>query len=109
MVSEEKRILYDYEVEELLEDLQLNGNIPFETATSILEAAKNSIRKQHKTLKVYPSSLPILKQIITREYMKALIEPATQVGMLTALNLGSLYTQSVVYSTIITIRRINKD
>lgn len=59
-----------------------------------IENHRANIRKQLKTIEIYPEKIAELKRIIEREYHAAQIAPGEAVGVLAACSIGEQNTQS---------------
>lgn len=88
-----KRHLSEEEIEYILDFIVPQKGIPLDSAMSIVENNKNSLKKQLETQLVYPSILQTLKENIKKLYFKSLINPGESVGVLTAQSIGEKQTQ----------------
>ncbi len=93
-----KRYLTNNEIDYLLDKITINKSIPEETAISVIDGIKLTLIKQLRKLKVYPQIVDKLKFIIERDFEMCKTVPGDMIGILAALNLGCMYTQSVMNS-----------
>lgn len=92
----EKRKLYPHEIEYILDFITANIAIPKITAESIMEKNKNSIRVQLERIEIYPDYIDSLKEEMSRQYHKSLIQPGENVGIISAQNIGKEQTQTTL-------------
>ena len=105
----ELRYLTDDEIENIIDFIKPNRNIPIESAQSIVKNNKDRLIKQLKTQQIYPYLLSDLKKQLHDVYIKTQIEPGESVGIIAAMAIGEKQTQnSVVYSEEIIIKKNNK-
>ena len=93
-----KRKLTHDEIENILDFIKPNLQIPQETALSVVELNKNRLRKQLVNQEVYEEIIPELKKTIEMNYIEAQISPGTSVGLLAAASIGERNTQSTLNS-----------
>lgn len=93
-----KRKLTHDEIENILDFIKPNLQIPPETALSVVELNKNRLRKQLVNQEVYEEIIPELKKTIEMNYIEAQISPGTSVGLLAAASIGERNTQSTLNS-----------
>lgn len=104
-----KRKLTADEIEDILDFIQLNKHIPYDSAVSVMNIQKSRIRKQLVEQMVYDEIIPDLKEQIKRFYFQSLIQPGESVGILCAQSIGEKNTQnSVDFDTKILIKKANK-
>jgi DNA-directed RNA polymerase beta' subunit len=92
------RKLTDNEIENILDFIQPNMNIPYDTAISIMIKNKDRLRKQLVDEKVYPEIIPELKKEMTKEYNLTMIQPGESVGVVCAQSIGEKQTQTTLNS-----------
>ena len=93
-----KTSLTEEQIEELIDFVEPNPDIPPETALSIVELHKNQLRKQLEGQKVYPSVIPTLKECLKRYYYTTLIQAGESVGIICAQSIGEKNTQTTLNS-----------
>jgi DNA-directed RNA polymerase beta' subunit len=93
-----KRHLRAIEIEDILSFIEPQLGIPLESAISIVEKNKASLREQLKSIYIYPSKIPILKETIERQYYRSLAKPGDNVGIIAAQNIGKEQTQTTLDS-----------
>lgn len=91
-----KRYLTQLEIDYILDFITINKGIPEKTAISVVNNHKNRLSKQLKKQKVYPETIPELKNIITKYYLTSLIQPGESVGIISAQSIGQKNTQSTL-------------
>ena len=91
-----KIILSNSQMEDLLDFIKPNKNLPEITANSIVEINKNKLKQQLKNLKIHPNAIQELKEIIKRNYFSSQIQPGESVGVLTSVCIGERNTQSTL-------------
>ena len=82
------QVLSQEQIEELLDFVKPNPDIPAETAFSIVELHKTNLRKQLEGQKIYPEIIPTLKQCLERYYYTTLIQAGESVGIICAQSIG---------------------
>ena len=93
-----KRKLTEFEIEDILDFIKPQSNIPHETALSIINLTKNKLRNQLKNQELYPEIISELKKELIKNYYDCQISPGESVGILCAQSIGEKNTQnSVVY------------
>lgn len=93
-----KRHLRANEIEDILSFIEPQLGIPIESAKSIVEKNKASLRSQLKDIRIYPNKISILKETIERQYYKSLAKPGDNVGIIAAQNIGKEQTQTTLDS-----------
>jgi len=91
-----KRLLTHKEIENILDFIKPNPNIPKETALSIVNITKESFKKQLSNQLIFPKIIPELKKHLRENYLKTLIHPGESVGILAAQSIGERQTQSTL-------------
>ena len=91
-----KRLLTEYEIEDILSFLKPQLGIPLETAISIVDNNKQDHRQQLQGLLIYPEIIPKLKQSIEKQYYSSLIQPGESVGVIGAQSIGEKQTQQTL-------------
>lgn len=89
-----KRKLTEKEIEDILDFVKPNINIPERTAQSIVEKTKQDFRIQLQNIVIYPSLIPTLKNQIENTYVSSLIPAGKCVGIITAQSIGERQTQA---------------
>ena len=92
------RCLTEDEMENTIDFIKPNKNIPIETANSIVRIAKKKMRSQLKEIQIYPEMIPILKKKLEKNYQESMIHPGESVGILAAQSIGEKNTQSTLNS-----------
>ena len=82
------------QIEDLLDFIRPNPNIPKESADSLVEINKEYFRKQLRKQKVKLSILPELKRQLEQVYISSQIQPGESVGIITAQSIGEKQTQN---------------
>ena len=90
------QVLSPEQIEELLDFVKPNPDIPPETALSIVELHKTNLRKQLEGQKIYPAIIPTLKQCLERYYYTTLIQAGESVGIICAQSIGEKNTQTTL-------------
>jgi len=90
------RQLSETEIENILDFIQPQEGIPFDTAMSIVENNKERLRKQLRKQKVYPEIIPALKDELINNYRNSLVQPGESVGVICAQSLGEKQTQTTL-------------
>lgn len=97
-MSEEKRALTEDEITDLCSVIEPLHSLRFYTDTVVVQNIRESTKKQLCNVKIYPSLLPKLKQIIRSHYVKACVAPGEMVGCTAASSIGEQFTQSSLNS-----------
>jgi DNA-directed RNA polymerase subunit A" len=92
--NEKKRALTKREIEDLLNFIEPNLEIPEEISSAVVKNIKNSFIEQLKGITIYPSMLESFKEEIKKEYYDSIIEPGESVGVITAQSICEKQTQS---------------
>ena len=92
------RLISPEEIENLIDFIEPNPDIPPETAATIVEQHKNLLRKQLKDQKIYPTIIPTLKECLKRYYYTTLIQAGESVGIICAQSIGEKNTQTTLNS-----------
>lgn len=90
----EMRSLKKHEIEDILSFLEINEHIPKETSESVIKNTKRDLKKQLKTIQIYPSMIGKLKKQIIKNYYDTLVQPGECVGVIVAQSIGEKQTQS---------------
>ena len=91
-----KRKLSKNEIEDLLNFIKPNPQIPPCTAESIVENHKIKLRKQLNKIQIYPKNIPNLKKELIRIFFDCQISPGESIGILCAQSIGEKNTQSTL-------------
>ena len=92
------RLLTQPEIENMLNFIQPQKGIPYDTAMSVVNIQKERLRVQLKTQKVYPEIIPALKDEIEKVYYSSIIDPGESVGVICAQSIGEKQTQTTLNS-----------
>ena len=92
------RFLTENEMEDIIDFIKPNKNIPTETANSIVRIAKEKLRSQLKKQQIYPEIIPELKKQLEKDYNESMIHPGESVGILAAQSIGEKNTQNTLNS-----------
>ena len=92
------RLLTQTEIENMLNFIQPQKGIPYDTAMSVVNIQKERLRVQLKTQKVYPEIIPALKDEIEKVYYSSIIDPGESVGVICAQSIGEKQTQTTLNS-----------
>ena len=68
-------------------------SLPCEISNELYNHHKNKLMVQLKEIKIYPSLIPKLKNILEQKYYTSIISPGTAVGILCAQSIGEKLTQ----------------
>jgi DNA-directed RNA polymerase beta' subunit len=90
------RLLTKKEIENIIDFIKPQEGIPSDTALSVMNKQKDSLRKQLSTQKVYPAIIPSLKSCIEQNYRNSLIQPGESVGVICAQSIGEKQTQTTL-------------
>jgi len=93
-----KRPLTKYEIENILSFITPQGSIPIDAARAIVKENKKLLRKQLKSILVYPEVIPSLKVMIEQQYMETKIQAGESVGVIGAQSIGEKQTQTTLNS-----------
>jgi intein/homing endonuclease len=93
-----KRPLTKYEIENILSFITPQGSIPIDAARAIVTENKKLLRKQLKSILVYPEVIPSLKVMIEQQYMETKIQAGESVGVIGAQSIGEKQTQTTLNS-----------
>lgn len=92
------RKLTEDEIENMLDFIQPQEDIPYDTAMSVVIMNKNCLRKQLVDQLVYPEIIPDLKQELFRQYRTSLVQNGESVGVICAQSMGEKQTQTTLNS-----------
>ena len=95
-VSNMKRKLIDDEIDDILDFIPLNKQIPYESAISVMNIQKGRLKKQLVNQMVYDEIIPDLKEQLKKFYFESLIQPGESVGILCAQSIGEKNTQNTL-------------
>lgn len=88
-----KRSLSELEIESICDLIKTKCPNDF-----IVENSKEQLRLQLKSIQIYPSQIPKLKQIILKQYESSLISPGEMVGCIASTSIGETTTQASLNS-----------
>lgn len=91
--EEQKRLLTDIEIEDILTIIKPSAAIPKEIAQGIADKNRQSLKLQLEQIQIYPTLIPQLKDNMKMSYYKTLIQPGESVGVATAQSIGERQTQ----------------
>jgi DNA-directed RNA polymerase beta' subunit len=91
-----KRNLTKDEIEEILNFIKPQANIPQDIAKSIVDLTKNEYREQLRKQLVYDEIIPMLTESLEIDYYKSLIQPGENVGPIAAQSFGQKTTQTTL-------------
>jgi hypothetical protein len=83
-----KREITEEEIEELIDFIEINKMIPYESAKTIADMNKDRFRKQLNGKLIYPDILAELKESLKKNYFKSIVHPGESVGILCAQSIG---------------------
>jgi len=89
-------VLTNSEIEYIVDFVEIQKGLPIATATSIMEATKDSFREQLMGQLVFPSIIPELKEKMYRVYNASRIQPGESVGVVAAQSIGERNTQTAL-------------
>ena len=92
------RKLNKKEIEDIIDFIQPNPNIPEDSAAAIVENAKIRMRSQLKDQMVYPCIIPTLKKELEKTYYRSFIQAGESVGVICAQSIGEKQTQTTLNS-----------
>lgn len=93
-MKEQKRLLTEKEINNIVSFITPPKNIPPEVAKSIVKLTKNKLINQLKTQKIYPKLIPKLQKEIQDSYERSKINAGESVGIIAAQSIGEKQTQS---------------
>jgi len=91
-----KRSLTEYEINSILSFIKPQKGIPTETATSIINSNRNSLKKQMEEVLIYPEMIPSFTEMIEKQYNSSKIQSGESVGVIGAQSIGEKQTQSTL-------------
>lgn len=98
MNQEVKRALTPAEIKEILDYVLLRKRIPEDIAIAQQQNIQSVLREQLECVKIYPSKINDLKQIIERKFLTTQIPAGSMIGALAATSIGEPMTQLVLNS-----------
>ena len=90
------RLLTSQEIDNILDFIQPQEGIPYDTSISVVENTKKSFRKMLVGQMVYPNIIPELKSQIEQNYRSSLIQAGETVGVICAQSIGEKNTQTTL-------------
>ena len=93
-----KRLLKDYEIEDIISFIKPQKNIPRDAAMAVVNYNKEKLRIQLRESKIYPEMIPSLKEMIEKQYVQSKIQPGESVGIISAQSIGAKQTQMTLDS-----------
>jgi DNA-directed RNA polymerase subunit A" len=94
----EKRLLTEYEIDSIISFIKPQQGIPIDTAMSVVNANKDSLRDQLLNQMIYPQEIPRLKEMIENQWYSSKIQAGESVGVIGAQSIGERQTQSTLNS-----------
>ena len=92
------RQLSTTEIEDILDFILPQEDIPIDTALSVVNIHKDRFRKQLVTQLVYPAIIPQLKECIRKTFQESMIQAGESVGVICAQSIGEKNTQCTLNS-----------
>lgn len=92
------RLLTETEIENMLDFIQPQKGIPYDTAMSVVNSLKTRLRHQLCKQKVYPEIIPALKDELFHSYRDSIIQSGESVGVVCAQSIGEKQTQTTLNS-----------
>ena len=92
------RRLSTKEIEDILDFIVPQEDIPIDTALSVVNIHKDRFRKQLVTQLVYPAIISQLKECIKKTFHESLIQAGESVGVICAQSIGEKNTQCTLNS-----------
>ena len=92
------RLLTPEEIEDILDFITPQKDIPEITGNAIANNIKNDLRKQLEKQKVYPEIIPELKKEMIKQYHTTKIQAGESVGIICAQSIGEMQTQTTLNS-----------
>lgn len=89
-----KRHLIEPEIEDILSVIKLYGCVPENALKYDENAIQNGLKKQLKSIIIYPQQIPKLKAEIKLQFMKSINAAGDNVGTFSATSLGEPLSQS---------------
>ena len=93
-----KRLLTEYEIQNILSIIKPQHGIPIDTAISVSKANQQSLKEQLIGQLIYPEMIQKLQQSIEEQYFSSLIQPGESVGVIGAQSIGEKQTQTTLNS-----------
>lgn len=84
------------EIENIVDFIKPRKGIPEDTAISIMNNHKLSLKKQLENQLVYPEIIPALKEQLYKQYRTSLIQAGESVGVISAQSIGEKQTQTTL-------------
>jgi intein/homing endonuclease len=92
------RLLTSKEIDNILDFIQVQEGIPYDTGMSVVENTKKKFRKMLVGQMVYPNIIPELKSQLEQNYRSSLIQAGETVGVICAQSIGEKNTQTTLNS-----------
>ena len=89
-----KRLLTSKEIKNILDFIKPEVSIPLDTAMSIVNLNKTSLRNQLKSVMIYPTEIPKLSELIEKAYHSSQMQAGESVGVICAQSIGEKQTQT---------------
>jgi DNA-directed RNA polymerase II subunit RPB1 len=90
------RLLTNEEIDNILDFIKPNPNIPIETGLSVIKKHKQLLKEQLINEKIYPEIIPELKKKIKYFFETSLIQAGESVGVICAQSIGEKQTQTTL-------------
>lgn len=94
----QKRLLTEYEIDDILSFIKPNRAIPPESAQVFAQNNKKKLYDQLVGQLIYPELIPELKRCIEHQYMTSQVPAGESVGLITAQSIGERQTQLTLNS-----------
>lgn len=95
---EEQKHLSEQQISQVLSFIRPNPMIPVEISTEISRRHYENFARQLRSVKIYHSLIPRLKEKLSNQYYRAQIEPGKMVGALAASSIGEKQAQQSLSS-----------
>jgi DNA-directed RNA polymerase, beta'' subunit/160 kD subunit len=93
-----KRKLTREEIDDILDELTVDGDQSWETAMSVLEKIRLELYEQLKNQELYPCQIPAFKQEILKMYYTSKVNPGESVGVMASSSISETNTQNTLNS-----------
>ena len=92
------RLLTSLEIEDVLSVIVSSSCKVYTEPDQTILNARESLRQQLVTVKLYPQVLPIFKKEVEKQYFASLLQPGEMVGIVAASSIGEQNTQASLNS-----------
>lgn len=97
-MTESKRKLTDNEIGNIVSFIPLSQGLPIDVAKNLQERQINDHIKQLRSISIYPSKIPILKERLKEEYYRSLVPAGKSSGAIASSSIGERNTQQSLSS-----------